>query len=139
MPVLAGRVLAVGHVDWVGILLAAAVLFWIPTHIMTFSMRYDRDYRTARIPTFPAQYGFDVTRKMVAGSSVIAVALMVVSALGAGIEGNLLHVLSAISVGLLFLSVSAWTKPSDKVNFRLFKFASMYMLGAMVILIAQGL
>jgi len=31
MPILAGRVLGIGQFDWVGIALALAVLFWIPT------------------------------------------------------------------------------------------------------------
>jgi len=51
MPILAGRVLAIGQVDLVGLLLAMAVLFWIPTHILTFSMRYHADYQAARVPT----------------------------------------------------------------------------------------
>ena len=60
MPILAGRVLGNGEVDWVGLVLALAVLFWIPTHILTFSMRYFTDYQAASIPTFPARYGFDL-------------------------------------------------------------------------------
>ena len=55
MPILAGRTLAVGHIDWVGSLLAVGILFWIPTHIMTFSMRYHNDYQAAGIPTFPSR------------------------------------------------------------------------------------
>ena len=43
MPVLAGRVLGTGQFDWVGIALALGVLFWIPTHILTFSIRYHHD------------------------------------------------------------------------------------------------
>ncbi len=53
MPILAGRAYGLGRVDEVGILLALAVLFWIPTHILTFSLRYAADYHAARIPTFP--------------------------------------------------------------------------------------
>jgi protoheme IX farnesyltransferase len=54
MPILAGRVLAVGQVDMVGLLLAGAVLFWIPTHTLTFSMKFARDYAAAGVPTFPS-------------------------------------------------------------------------------------
>ena len=38
MPILAGRVLGVGGFDWIGIVLSLGILFWIPTHILTFSM-----------------------------------------------------------------------------------------------------
>ncbi|MFK5971564.1 MAG: protoheme IX farnesyltransferase, partial [Candidatus Marithrix sp.] len=58
MPILAGRVLGVGEVDMIGLLLGVSVLFWIPTHIMTFNMRYFEDYNNAQIPTFAAKYGF---------------------------------------------------------------------------------
>ena len=57
MPVLAGRALAVGQIDAVGVMLALGVLFWIPTHIMTFSMRHFDDYKTAGVPTFPRLTG----------------------------------------------------------------------------------
>jgi protoheme IX farnesyltransferase len=54
MPVLAGRTLGLGRIDWIGLLLALAVLLWIPTHILTFNLKYFEDYHKARIPTFPA-------------------------------------------------------------------------------------
>ena len=38
MPVLAGRVLGTGEIDWIGIALALGVLFWIPTHILTIHL-----------------------------------------------------------------------------------------------------
>jgi len=53
-PVLAGRVLAVGLVDGVGILLATSVLLWIPSHILTLAARYAADYERAGVPTWPA-------------------------------------------------------------------------------------
>ena len=54
MPILAGRTFGLGQIDAVGILLSLAILFWIPTHIMTFSMRYHADYQAAGVPTFPS-------------------------------------------------------------------------------------
>ncbi|MCZ7666961.1 MAG: UbiA family prenyltransferase [Chloroflexi bacterium] len=53
MPVLAGRALGMGQIEWVGVALALAVLFWIPTHIMTFSLRYREDYAGPASPPFP--------------------------------------------------------------------------------------
>ena len=70
----AGRVLAIGHVDIIGLLLMMAVLFWIPTHILTFSMRYVDDYQKAHVPTFCSDYGFEATRAIIALSAIIAAA-----------------------------------------------------------------
>ncbi|MGD8604010.1 MAG: protoheme IX farnesyltransferase, partial [Anaerolineales bacterium] len=52
MPVLAGRVLAEGRIDLVGIMLSLAILLWIPTHIMTFAIKHAQDYARAGVPVF---------------------------------------------------------------------------------------
>lgn len=136
MPILAGRVLGVGTIDWVGLMLAASVLFWIPTHIMTFSIRYHEDYRAAGIPTFASTYGFIKTRKIIAISSVLAAIAMGLSAYGIGIDIGYFRIMIVLSVGLLSLAAISTRNPSDKWNFGLFKYASLYMLGSMLLLAA---
>jgi len=70
MPILAGRVLGIGGIDYIGVLLSLSILLWIPTHILTFSMRFFNDYRRAGIPTFPSVYGYKKTRLIIAVSSL---------------------------------------------------------------------
>lgn len=136
MPILAGRVLAIGHVDVVGLLLTMAVLFWIPTHILTFSMRYFTDYRAARVPTFPSVYGFEATRAVIALSAIIAAASMGVAGVMIGVQAGSLRLMAVLSTGLLLLSFATIARPSEKVNFGLFKYASLYMLASMALLAA---
>jgi protoheme IX farnesyltransferase len=134
MPDLAGRVAGAGEFEWVGIALALAVVFWIPTHTLTFSMRYHDDYRLAGLPTFPSTFGFETTRKILAVSSMLAVAAMVVSAVGIGMSIGFLRLIAILSVGLLILAISSYVRPSKKMNFGLFKYASLYMLSAMLLI-----
>ena len=134
MPILAGRVFGLGHVDGIGILLALSVLFWIPTHIMTFSMRYYEDYQAAAIPTFPSMYGFHVTRLAIAVSSVLAALSIAGAGFLIGMEWGYLRLLAVLSGGLLILAVASVFRPTERVNFGLFKYASLYMLAAMVLL-----
>ncbi len=134
IPILAGRTLAVGYIDWVGLLMAIGILFWIPTHIMTFSMRYYDDYQTAGIPTFPSRYSFSFTRLMIAISSVLAAITMGLAAIGIGMTIGYLRLLIVLSFGLIFLALMSIIKPSEKINFGLFKYASLYMLSAMVLM-----
>ena len=134
MPVLAGRVLGLGRVDWIGVALALAVLFWIPTHILTFSMRYFEDYQSACLPTFPRSYGFSATRLTIAAASVLASLAMVSAALGLGLTQGFLHLLGLLSGGLLALAVYSLWRPSDRANFTLFKYASLYMMLAMLLI-----
>lgn len=136
MPALAGRALGVGQIEWVGLALALAVLFWIPTHIMTYSMRYFDDYRRAGVPTFPAVYGFDATRLTIAVSSLLAAVMMGVAAYGVGLTVGCLRVMIVLSGGLLLLAVHSVVRPSERINFGLFKYASLYMLSAMLLLLS---
>jgi len=137
MPILAGRVLAIGHIDAVGMLLTLAVLFWIPTHTLTFSMHFYEDYRAAGVPTFPSTYGFPFTRAVIALSALLAAVCMGWASLSIGVQAGFLRLLAVLTVGLMFLSLATLTRPSERVYFGLFKYASLYMLCAMIVLSIQ--
>jgi protoheme IX farnesyltransferase len=138
MPVLAGRVLAVGTIDWVGLALGLAVLFWIPTHILTFSLRHREDYANAGIPTFVSNYGIRATQRIIALSAILAAIAMGFSAIGIGLTWGYMRVLIVLSVMLLALAATAMIRPTARLNFGLFKYASLYMLGSMLIFAMQG-
>lgn len=138
MPVLAGRALGAGELDVIGIMLALGVLFWIPTHIMTFSMRHFDDYQAARVPTFAAAYGFYATRVVIAISSLAAALVMAGVAASIGVQLGLLWLLAVLGVGLLGLAVAGIARPSPRIGFALFKYASLYMLSSMIIVAAAA-
>jgi len=137
MPALAGRVLGTGQIEWVGIVLALAILFWIPTHILTFSMRYFDDYRRAGVPTFPSTYGFQATRTMIAISSVLAAVMMCLAVYGIGLTLGYYRLIGVLAIGLLLLAINSTIRPCERTNFGLFKYASLYMLSAMLVVIAE--
>lgn len=134
MPILAGRALGAGTIDLIGILLALAIVFWIPTHIMTFSIKFKDQYAAAGIPTFPSKYGDAVTRKIIAWSTVLASLVMIMAAHLIGLEGYYLVGLILFSIALISLATITVIRPSQKLNFSLFKAASIYMLGSMLLL-----
>ena len=134
MPILAGRVLAVGEIEVIGLLLAAAILFWIPTHTLTFSIKFQNDYSAAGVPTFPSTYGLETTRAVIALSSIIAAASIGVAGVMIGVQAGILRLMVVLSVGLLVLSFATIFRPSEQVNFSLFKYASLYMLASMILL-----
>jgi protoheme IX farnesyltransferase len=134
MPILAGRVLAVGRIDLVGVLLTLAILFWIPTHTLTFSIKFDEDYRAAGVPTFPSTYGLTVTRTTIAVSTVLAAAAIGWAGVLIGVQAGFLRLLAVLASGLLVISLASVTRPSDRANFALFRYASFYMLASMILL-----
>ena len=137
MPILAGRALGLGAIDWIGVTLALGILFWIPTHTLTFSMKFAKDYADACVPTFPSTYGLTVTRATIAISSLLAAVAMVVAGYGIGMTWGFLRLLGVLSTGLLMLAVTITFNPSERVNFSLFKYASIYMLAAMILVVLE--
>jgi protoheme IX farnesyltransferase len=135
MPILAGRVLAIGGLDTIGGLLAASVLFWIPTHTLTFSLKFFDDYRAAGVPTFPAAYGVGITRMAIAFSSILAGLAMSIAAVWIGAAEGILALIIFLSAVLLFMAAIVVFRPSERMNLRLYKYASVYMLSTMLLLI----
>ncbi len=132
MPILAGRVLGVGQIDAIGIIFLAAILLWIPTHILTFSIRYKADYARAGVPTFPSTYGEKKTQVIIALSSLAAAFAIGLGAFALGLSWGYLRLLAVLAVGVVGLALMSVFRPSEKVNFGLFKYASLYMLGSML-------
>jgi hypothetical protein len=75
-----------------------------------------------------------VTRATIGVSSLLAAVSITAAGVLIGLEWGYLRLLAVLSAGLLFLVVASTFRPSEKVNFGLFKYASVYMLSTMVLL-----
>lgn len=139
MPVLAGRVLALGRVDLVGVLLAGSVLLWIPSHILTLAIRYADDYRRAGVPMWPLVYGARATRMVVAGANVLNALALAAAGLILRVHPAALVVLLGMSLAMVGLSAVQLAKPTERRNWLLFKAASLYMLVSSLLLTVGAL
>lgn len=138
MPILSGRVLAVNEIDLIGVLLALSILFWIPTHTLTFSLKFRDDYSNAGVPTFPSTYGDSFTRATIAISSILAALAIGWASVLIGLSAGYLRLIAVLTAGLLLLAFATFRVQSDRVNFSLFRYASVYMLSSMIILALQA-
>jgi protoheme IX farnesyltransferase len=139
MPILSGRVLTVGEIEVVGVLLGLSILFWIPTHTLTYSMKFRADYKNAGVPTFPETYGERFTRLTIAVSSIPAAIAIGWASVLIGVSAGLLSLIAVLTAVMLILAFATLRIHTDKMNFMLFRYASLYMLSAMIILSIQGL
>jgi hypothetical protein len=64
---------------------------------------------------------------------------MGMSAVGLGMAWGYLRVLAILGVGLFVLALSSVIKPSARLNFGLFKYASIYMLGSMLLVVIEAI
>jgi heme o synthase len=139
MPILAGRVLATGGIDLIGLLLALSILFWIPTHTLTFSIKFQKDYAEAGVPTFPSTYGETPTRATIAASAVLAAAAIGWASVLIKLQAGFLSVIAVLSAGLIVLAFATFRLRSQRLDFRLYRYASLYMLSFMIILSLRAL
>jgi protoheme IX farnesyltransferase len=134
MPALAGRALALGRIDIVGLLLASGVLLWIPSHTLTLTVRYAKDYELSSVPVWPNVYGPRATMRLVAVATLGGAVVLGIA--GYLIDINLLAlvILLAMGLGLSALALVVLFSPTEGLNWLLFKTASLYMLGAFICL-----
>jgi protoheme IX farnesyltransferase len=137
MPILAGRVLATGGFDLIGFLLALAILLWIPTHTLTYSIKFREDYKNAGVPTFPETYGVRGTRVTIAISAVLAALSIGWASILINLSAGLLSAIAVLTAILLLLAFATLRIHTDRMNFILFRYASIYMMSAMIILSLQ--
>ena len=134
MPIIAGRVLAVGGFDLIGIYLGLAILLWIPTHTLTYSIKFCDDYKNAGVPTFPETYGVKATRITVAVSAVLAAFFIGWASILINLNAGLLSAIAVLTVILVVLAFATLRIHTDRMNYILFRYAYIYMLCAMAIL-----
>jgi len=89
------------------------------------------------VPTFPSTYGFAFTRVVIAFSAILAAVCIGWASMLIGVQAGFLRLMAVLTVGLMLLSFAAITRPSEQVNFGLFKYASLYMFCSMVVLSIQ--
>ena len=73
-------------------------------------------------------------RATVASSSILAAISITIAGVLIGVEWGFLRLLGVLSAGLLLLAIASTVRPSEHAHLGLFKYASFYMLGAMVLL-----
>ncbi len=134
MPIIAGRALATENVDVVGLLMALAILLWIPTHLLTLAMNRSDEYKLAGVPAFPNVYGFKAARYVMMASNIAVSVIMLVIFSISSVSNLIMAMLMLANLVLIGLSIWCIVFPSKKANTVLFRFASLYMVWAMLLL-----
>jgi heme o synthase len=139
MPILAGRTLAVGRIDPLGLYLALIILSWIPSHNLTLVSMYSSDYENADIPTFLSAYGTAATHLTVTISSLLTASTMVYVTKLLSVPAAVFTLLTASSLVLVGMAVVVWLRRAPKIIQAMYKYSSAYMLVSMALLAISGI
>lgn len=135
MPILAGRVLAVGNLDTGGLLMTLAVVMWIPTHNLSLAIIFAEDYQQACLPTLYSVYGPKTAQRASIFASLLTGLAMTAVFVYSTPSLWVLTLLSIMDAGLLYLGFSAWRNPSPIIATRLYHYSTLYMLFSMLLLV----
>ena len=136
LPAMAGRVLAIQTVDNISLYFMFFILTWIPVHILTLAMfpHNLQGYKDANVPMWPVVSSEHATMRVIAWSTMAnAVITFLIACF---IHTNLLirFLIGFMCVVLIVLVIEDLIEPSQKKTFRIFKFASMFMVLSFILL-----
>jgi heme o synthase len=126
-PALIGYVAVTTQNIEIGLVMAALVFLWIPTHIWSLALHFKRDYTKAGIPMLPVVSSERKSVRVIAWTTLMIVAFSILPFFFK--QFGLIYLITAGIFGVAMIGVSIWllTKPSEKVSWIVFKFSSPYL------------
>ena len=126
-PAMIGYVAVTAQNIEIGLVMAALVFLWIPTHIWSLALHFKRDYTKAGIPMLPVVSSEKKSVRIIACTTLMMVAFSILPFFFN--QFGLIYLITAGIFGVAMIGVSIWllTKPSEKVSWIVFKFSSPYL------------
>jgi heme o synthase len=111
----------------IGIIMAALVFLWIPTHIWSLALHSKKDYAKAGIPMLPVVQGEKKSVRIIAATTILMVLFSIFPFFLN--KFGMVYVLTAIIFGVAMFALSLWLliRPSEKTAWTVFKFSSPYL------------
>jgi heme o synthase len=126
-PAMIGYVAVTTQNIEIGLVMAALVFLWIPTHIWSLALHFKRDYTKAGVPMLPVVSSEKKSVRIIALTTLMMVAFSILPFFFN--QFGLIYLITAGIFGVAMIGVSIWllTKPSEKVSWIVFKFSSPYL------------
>ncbi|TFH27473.1 MAG: protoheme IX farnesyltransferase, partial [Promethearchaeota archaeon] len=130
LPAVAGRVLAIQKVDILSGLFLLFILTWIPVHILTLALipKNLKSYKEAGLPMWPVVSSKEETMRVIAYSALVNAVVIFIAALILEIYWVVLILVGVCCSTLVIMVFMNLLKPTQKLTFTIFKFASAFML-----------
>ncbi|MCS7135723.1 MAG: heme o synthase [Nitrososphaerota archaeon] len=126
-PAMIGYLAATTENLALGLIIAALVVLWIPTHIWSLALRYKEDYAKVKVPMLPVVVPERVAIRCIASTSVMMVAFSFVPVFMDVFRA--IYIMTAFIFGavILVLNFLLVISPSAKRAWLVFKISSPYL------------
>ena len=131
-PALIGYVTVTTQNIEIGVVMAALVFLWIPTHIWSLALHVKKDYTKAGIPMLPAVLSEKKSVRIIAGTTLIMVIFSILPFFFNQFGRIYLTTASVLGIVMIALSAMLLVKPSEKASWTVFKFSSPYLAGLFI-------
>jgi heme o synthase len=137
-PALIGYVAVTTQNIEIGLVMAALVFFWIPTHIWSLALHVKKDYTKARVPMLPVVVDERTSVRVIAITTLFMVAFSIVPFFLD--QFGLIYLITATVFGIVMILLSTWllVRPSEKASWMVFKFSSPYLTALFIAFILDA-
>ena len=126
-PALIGYVTVTTQNIEIGLVMAALVFLWMPTHIWSLALHVRKDYEKAKVPMLPVVSEEKKSVRIIAGTTL----LMVLSSILPFFFNQFgqIYLITVSLSGAIMMGLSLWLllKPTEKASWTVFKFSSPYL------------
>jgi protoheme IX farnesyltransferase len=132
VPTLVGWAAVTGKIGVEALLLFAIVFYWTPPHFWALALRYEPEYRAAKVPMLPVVLGTAETTRQILLYSMALVSMSILFH-PVGRMGPL-YLLSATALGAVFVAFALRLRryPSSARAMSLFRFSTVYLTSLFV-------
>ena len=137
-PALIGYVAVTTQNIEIGLVMAALVFFWIPTHIWSLALHVKKDYTKAKVPMLPVVVDERTSVRVIAITTLLMVAFSIVPFFLN--QFGLIYLITATVFGIVMILLSTWllVRPSERASWMVFKFSSPYLTALFIAFILDA-
>ena len=131
-PALIGYVTVTTQNIEIGLVMAALVFLWIPTHIWSLALHVRKDYEKAKVPMLPVVSEEKKSVRIIAGTTLMMVLFSILPFFFN--QFGQIYLITASLFGAIMMGLSLWLllKPTEKASWTVFKFSSPYLTAVFI-------
>ena len=131
-PALIGYVTVTTQNIEIGLVMAALVFLWIPTHIWSLALHVRKDYEKAKVPMLPVVSEEKKSVRIIAGTTLMMVLFSILPFFFN--QFGQIYLITTSLFGAIMMGLSLWLllKPTEKASWTVFKFSSPYLTAVFI-------
>ena len=131
-PALIGYVAVTTANIEIGLVMAALVFLWIPTHIWSLALHVRKDYQKAKVPMLPVVSEEKKSVRIIAGTTSMMVLFSILPFFFNQFGQIYLIITSVFGAIMIGLSIWLLLRPTEKASWTVFKFSRPYLTAVFI-------